>query len=129
MRFIIVESFSRNLDYEIVRVGKKFEANIVGVTTTSIEAFDKILKFKILIKNELITLCIVVRGQLPPQKTRWWPNEYTFFRKKKEKLWSKKKLRKDFSMCLVPTTLCPTIYVISMGRISLSIHEVLTYFV
>lgn len=50
MRFIIVESFSRNLDYEIVRVGKKFEANIVGVTTTSIEAFDKILKFKILIK-------------------------------------------------------------------------------
>ena len=50
MRFIIVESFSRNLDYEIVRVGKKFEANIAGVTTTSIEAFDKILKFKILIK-------------------------------------------------------------------------------
>lgn len=68
MRFIIVESFSRNLDYEIVRVGKKFEANIVRVTTTSIEAFDKILKFKILIKNELITLRIVVRGTTSSSK-------------------------------------------------------------
>lgn len=47
MKFITVESFGRNLDYEIVKVGKKFEENTARVTTTSVEASDKILKSKI----------------------------------------------------------------------------------
>lgn len=68
MRFITVESFGRNLDYEIVKVGNKFEENIARVTTTCVEASDKILKFKITSKNELITLGIVVRGTISSSK-------------------------------------------------------------
>ena len=62
MRSIIIESFGRNLDYEIAKVGKKFEENIAWITTTSVEALEKITKFKIPFENELITPGIVIRG-------------------------------------------------------------------